>query len=313
VQCFENGTIQRYATSQDQFDVALKNGQEAGQGIGVLIQAWIAHRRHLELERKDIREQITEYYHATYDLNDEIASYDNAELSALNRLIRLDPSRSTLYEQNRVSTEKVLSNSANLKPTLEKGLPVIQAAKDMKFLKGCLERSQEFYNKLLDISKKQYVFTEFITAYAGSLEANLSASPPTGTVQLNTSGSGKSELPSLRELAESGNADAQATLGKMYRDGSGVTQNVAIAAKWFKLAANRGRAESQLDIGELYEAGQGIAQDYVQAHMWYNLAAAAGVPGAEARRNELAAKMTPEQLSEAQKLASQWRPSTDMK
>jgi len=214
VQCFENGTIQRYATSQDQIDVALKNGQEAGQGIGVLIQAWIAHRRHLELERKDIREQITEYYHATYDLNDEIAGYDNAELSALNRLIRLDPTRSTLYEQSRVSTEKVLSNSANLKPTLEKGLPVIQAAKDMKFLKGCLERSQEFYNKLLDISKKQYVFTEFITAYAGSLEANLSASPPTGTVHLNSSGSGESELPSLRELAESGNADAQATLGK---------------------------------------------------------------------------------------------------
>jgi TPR repeat protein len=99
----------------------------------------------------------------------------------------------------------------------------------------------------------------------------------------------------------------------MYRDGSGVTQNVAIAAKWFKSAANLGRAESQLDIGELYEAGRGIAQDYVQAHMWYNLAAAAGVPGAEARRNELATKMTPEQLSEAQKFASQWRPNNDIK
>jgi len=47
--------------------------------------------------------------------------------------------------------------------------------------------------------------------------------------------------------------------------------------------------------------------------MWYNLAAAAGVPGAEARRNELATKMTPEQLSEAQKFASQWRPNNDIK
>jgi len=214
VQCFEIATVQRYATNREQLEAAITNGQETTQDIDVLIHAWIAHRRHLEIERGDIREQITEYYHATYDLNDEISGYDNAELSALNRLIYLDPSRSALYEQSKVSTEKVLSDSANLKPTLEKGLPVMLAAKDMKFLRSCLERSQSFYNRLLDISKKQYVFTEFITAYAGSLEANLSASPPTGTVHLNSSGSGESELPSLRELAESGNADAQATLGK---------------------------------------------------------------------------------------------------
>jgi hypothetical protein len=313
VQCFENGTIKQYATSQDQLDAAFKSGQETGQGVGMLIRAWMAHRRHLELERKDVREQITEYHRATYDVNDEISGYDNAELSALNQLIRLDPFNSASYEQSKASTEKVLLNSANLKPTLEKGLPIILAAKDMKFLKGCLERSQAFYNQLLEISKKQYVFTEFLTAYAESLEANQNSSVPTGTTESHSASSTESELPNLKILAESGNADAQVALAKMYREGSGVTQNAIVAAQWFQSAANLGQTEAQLAIGELLEQGRGVAQDYVHAHMWYNLAAAAGVSEAEARRNSLATKMTPEQLAEAQKLASQWRPTIESK
>ncbi|MGO9938882.1 MAG: hypothetical protein ACLPH3_14535 [Terracidiphilus sp.] len=78
-------------------------------------------------------------------------------------------------------------------------------------------------------------------------------------------------------------------------------------------AAVQGNAESQLALGELYEDGHGVVQDFVQAHMWYNLAASAGTPEAESRRDALATKMTREQLSDAQKLASQWRPDATQK
>jgi hypothetical protein len=48
-------------------------------------------------------------------------------------------------------------------------------------------------------------------------------------------------------------------------------------------------------------------QDYVQAHMWYNLAAAGSADQlrdqAAQFRDELAAKMTPAQIAEAQKMA----------
>jgi hypothetical protein len=311
VQCFENGTIQQYATSQEQFDAVFKNGQETGQGIGVLIQAWIAHRHHLELERKDIREQIIGYHHATYDLNDEICGYLNTEISALNRLVHLDPSHRSLYEDAQKSSGTLATHLGQMRPLFEKSDPGILAAKDMKYLRSNRDQAEKLYNQALDGSKKIYVFSEFISAYAGSLESSQNASQSPD--QVNRSAPVEAELPNLRVLAESGNADAQATLGKMYRDGSGVPQDIVIAAKWFHSAANLGQKESQLVIGELFEAGRGVTQDYVQAHMWYNLAAAAGVSGAEDRRNALATKMTPEQLSEAQKLASQWRPNTGIK
>jgi len=65
----------------------------------------------------------------------------------------------------------------------------------------------------------------------------------------------------------------------------------------------------------MYELGHGIAQDLVQAHMWFTLSAA-GFPASEAKnrgiatrnRDEIAARMTPAQLAEAQKLARAWRP-----
>ena len=54
--------------------------------------------------------------------------------------------------------------------------------------------------------------------------------------------------------------------------------------------------------------GPGVPQDYVRAHMWFNLAAAPGYPGAAAKRDSIAANMTPAQIAEAQKLAREWQP-----
>ncbi len=59
--------------------------------------------------------------------------------------------------------------------------------------------------------------------------------------------------------------------------------------------------------------GLGVPQDYVQAHMWYNLAASRYPPGEDRdrvvkNRDIIAKMMTPAQISEAQKLAREWRP-----
>jgi hypothetical protein len=68
----------------------------------------------------------------------------------------------------------------------------------------------------------------------------------------------------------------------------------------------------------MYAKGQGVAQDYVQAHKWMNLAAAnfsasesERREGAVTSRDRLAAKMTPAQIAEAQKLARQWQDTHD--
>ncbi len=113
--------------------------------------------------------------------------------------------------------------------------------------------------------------------------------------------------------AEKGHTDAEANLGYAYEQGRGVAQDFGAAAKWYRRAADRGDIAAQANLGILYANGLGVQQDDVQAHMWLNLAASR-TKGRKARRrlmrkrDSVAARLTPEQLTEAQRLAQEWRP-----
>ena len=109
-----------------------------------------------------------------------------------------------------------------------------------------------------------------------------------------------------RKAAEQGNAEAQYSLGLMYATERGVPQDYKEAAKWFRKAAEQGNAEAQYLLGAMYVRGEGVLQDYVQAHMWCNIAGVNGSEQGTSGRDRLAAKMTPAQIAEAQKLAREW-------
>jgi TPR repeat protein len=116
-----------------------------------------------------------------------------------------------------------------------------------------------------------------------------------------------------RPLAERGNAAAQVDLGLLYSLGQGVPHDNTEAAKWYRKAAEVGDETAQALLGGLYSDGRGVPQDYVQAHMWLNLATShasfVAIRDAEAKaRDELAAKMTPDQIAQAQRLAREWVP-----
>jgi TPR repeat protein len=68
----------------------------------------------------------------------------------------------------------------------------------------------------------------------------------------------------------------------------------------------------------MYAEGQGVEQDYEQAYMWFNLAAthirASNTEGRALvikNRDAVAAKMTPAQIAQAQRLADEWRPKAN--
>jgi len=107
-------------------------------------------------------------------------------------------------------------------------------------------------------------------------------------------------------IAEQGNADAQFALGVMYGNGDGVPQDYAVAMKWYRLAAEQGIARAQYNLGIMYGNGKGVPQDYVQAHMWFNLAASKGNETGRKNRDIIAKKMTPADVSKAQRLAREW-------
>ena len=73
-------------------------------------------------------------------------------------------------------------------------------------------------------------------------------------------------------------------------------------------AALKGHASSQYNLGVMYAKGQGVTQDYVQAHMWLSLAVAKGEEAARKGRDLVAEKMTAAQITEAKRLAREWRP-----
>ncbi len=90
-------------------------------------------------------------------------------------------------------------------------------------------------------------------------------------------------------------------------------QDYAEAVKWYRKAAEQGHATAQYNLGVMYGNGRGVTQDYVHAHMWFNLAASRYPPGedrdqAVENRDIVAKRMSPAQISEAQKLAREWRP-----
>ena len=73
--------------------------------------------------------------------------------------------------------------------------------------------------------------------------------------------------------------------------------------------AARGDADALYDLGMAYSSGSGgIEVDLIEAHKWFNLAATKSKkPGAVENRDRVAAKMTPAQIAEAQKLAREWK------
>ena len=121
-------------------------------------------------------------------------------------------------------------------------------------------------------------------------------------------------LPGYLSAAEAGYVAAQYNLALMYRRGLGVPQDPAKATEWYLRTARQGDARAQLAIGLMYAEDLGVPQDYVQAHMWCNLSSKEAVSGlaegAEAR-DRVAQKMTSEEISEAKRLAREFRPKME--
>ena len=82
----------------------------------------------------------------------------------------------------------------------------------------------------------------------------------------------------------------------------GVVEDDAEAAGWYR-PADQGDAIAQHNLGWMYANGEGVLQDNVTAHMWFNIAGANGAEFGRDNREKIEWKMTPADISEAQKRA----------
>ncbi|MEX2311610.1 MAG: tetratricopeptide repeat protein [Rhodospirillales bacterium] len=80
-------------------------------------------------------------------------------------------------------------------------------------------------------------------------------------------------IPLLESDARAGDTDAAFALGSLYLNGDGVTRNTAMAAGWFRRAAESGHGEAANNIGNAYRLGLGTPEDIASALTWYQYAA----------------------------------------
>jgi len=80
-----------------------------------------------------------------------------------------------------------------------------------------------------------------------------------------------------------GETDALFCAGHCHERGlHGCSEDFAMAAECYELAAERGHVAAQWRLGELYERGHGVEQSDAEAVKWYRLAAEAGNTQAQA-------------------------------
>lgn len=109
----------------------------------------------------------------------------------------------------------------------------------------------------------------------------------------------------MRSLADTANhAYAQYWVGMMFLQGQGVAQDYAEAGTWFRKSSERGIPQAQYKLGTLYLQGQGLPRDYEQAYAWYKVAAAHNHALAVQALNDTKAKLSAQELAEAEKSAA---------
>jgi TPR repeat protein len=80
--------------------------------------------------------------------------------------------------------------------------------------------------------------------------------------------------------AQAGDARAAYKAGLMARNGTGVSLNAVLAARWIELAARGGLAEAMFTWSNMLAAGEGVPPDAAAARRWLEEAAALGYPAA---------------------------------
>lgn len=144
--------------------------------------------------------------------------------------------------------------------------------------------------------------------------------------------------------AATGHAPSQYRLGSLYREGRGITKdanlafqwfdraaaqghvlamhNAAVllaegvhgtpdysgAALWFKRAAEHGIKDSQFNIGILYARGLGVTQDLGESYRWFAIAANQGDVDAGKKRDDMAARLSKEQLAAENEKVKAFKP-----
>lgn len=160
---------------------------------------------------------------------------------------------------------------------------------------------------------------KFLKAKEKAEKGNAPSQTSVGVAYLNGEGVAQDDVEAakwFRRGAEQNYALAQDFLGYCYDGGKGVKKDYVEAVKWYRKAAEQDYATAQSNLGHCYKFGNGVSADYPEAYAWYSLAANSGQLLADFSaqvRNELAEKMSPQQITAGEQRTKELRAQIDAK
>jgi TonB family protein len=116
----------------------------------------------------------------------------------------------------------------------------------------------------------------------------------------------------LSEKAKTGDAAAEFELANAFFEGREIAKDESQGMALLERAARSGFPQAEFQMGERTYGDGNNGEKYIDAYLWFALAQRAGAEKADARVSELEARMTSDQLSEAQKRLENW-PATPPK
>lgn len=114
-------------------------------------------------------------------------------------------------------------------------------------------------------------------------------------VRAHEAGQFEIALQAWTEAAEAGSVAAAFNLGVMHDAGAGIPRKAALAADWYRRAAEAGDLSAQVALAKLMEVGgPDLSADAEEARLWYRIAAANQVkaPGDEDLRRQARGRLT---------------------
>ena len=158
-----------------------------------------------------------------------------------------------------------------------------------------------------------YDVGDYETAFAECMplaqEGNMTAQFCIGRMYANGFGVMMDDAEALRWYglaAESGHAEAQYSLGVMHANGWGVPMNDEEAARYYRQSAEQGFVQAMSALAYVTYRGIGVEENLAAGYMWYHIAAELGDLSAISNRDDLAGKLTPEDVASAKADAAKW-------
>ena len=109
-----------------------------------------------------------------------------------------------------------------------------------------------------------------------------------------------------KQAAAVGNINAMHNLAVLKTDAAG-RRDYALAASWFRKAAERGLKDSQFNLAVLHERGLGVPRNPENAVFWYSLAAVQGDEEAAAKAKALEAGLASDAARQVRVRLMDWR------